>query len=212
MTGAERSSMSVLREKRRAELEAGALSTRDMILAATERLLADRPVHEITVAEIIEEAGIARGSFYAYFSSKRDVVSAVFAGLVEELDGLWAPFFEPADDRDPRVVFQEILSDALTLWDQNRSVVRAMHEYWNSYSELGKPWLDAMDRFTDGVAALVERREGGGLGSRQIAATAVWSTEQLLYVSATSKVSDLPAGDSIREIVTNLWNAVVFRP
>ncbi|MBI2895215.1 MAG: TetR/AcrR family transcriptional regulator [Deltaproteobacteria bacterium] len=49
------------------------------------RLFAERGYHHTQIADIIEAAGIARGTFYLYFDSKR----AIFAEL---LDGLFATF------------------------------------------------------------------------------------------------------------------------
>lgn len=51
---------------------------------AFRRLLEQKPYKKITVAEICEEAGIARKTFYAYFGNKEDVVSYIFRRDVTE--------------------------------------------------------------------------------------------------------------------------------
>lgn len=53
---------------------------RDAILEAAKRVFQERGFHEASVAHIIQDAQIARGTFYLYFSSKRDV----FAELLDE--------------------------------------------------------------------------------------------------------------------------------
>lgn len=57
---------------------------RDAILEAAKRVFRKRGFHEASVQHIIAEAQIARGTFYLYFSSKRDV----FAELLDEFVAL----------------------------------------------------------------------------------------------------------------------------
>lgn len=57
---------------------------RDAILEAAKRVFRQRGFHEASVQHIIAEAEIARGTFYLYFSSKRDV----FAELLDEFVAL----------------------------------------------------------------------------------------------------------------------------
>jgi len=56
---------------------------------AAKRVFADKGFHLSWVADIVKEAGIARGTFYLYFKSKQDVFSALlddtFASLRKRL-------------------------------------------------------------------------------------------------------------------------------
>ena len=60
-------------ERRRAE-------RREAILAAAKRVFRDKGYHQASVHDIIDDASIARGTFYLYFSSKQEV----FAQLVDD--------------------------------------------------------------------------------------------------------------------------------
>lgn len=53
---------------------------RESLVAAAKQVFADRGYHAAGVADIIEAAGVARGTFYNYFESKR----AVFDAVLEE--------------------------------------------------------------------------------------------------------------------------------
>ena len=44
-------------------------------MSATERLLADVPLHQLSVEQILAEAGVSRRTFYVYFGSKFAVVT-----------------------------------------------------------------------------------------------------------------------------------------
>ncbi len=51
---------------------------RDRILDSAFRLFIDRGVHAVGMAEIAEDAGLRRNSLYRYFSSRDDIVVALF--------------------------------------------------------------------------------------------------------------------------------------
>jgi AcrR family transcriptional regulator len=61
-------------------------SQRERLLAAVVRVTAARGYEATTVADILEEAGVGRESFYELFTDKRDCMLAAHAILVEDLE------------------------------------------------------------------------------------------------------------------------------
>ncbi len=55
------------------------------LLAAARKVFAERGYHKAGVSDIIREAGVARGTFYNYFDSKRAVFQHVLDGITEDL-------------------------------------------------------------------------------------------------------------------------------
>lgn len=55
------------------------------LLFAARTVFAARGYHAASVSDIIETAGVARGTFYNHFESKRDVFAAVLAALMDEI-------------------------------------------------------------------------------------------------------------------------------
>lgn len=53
------------------------LKTRAALLAAGLKLLADRPIDGISVDDIVQHAGVAKGSFFNHFADKDDFASAI---------------------------------------------------------------------------------------------------------------------------------------
>jgi AcrR family transcriptional regulator len=53
---------------------------REQVLGCAVKVFSQRGYHATTVSDIIEEAGVARGTFYLYFKSKR----AIFDELLDE--------------------------------------------------------------------------------------------------------------------------------
>jgi len=57
------------------------------ICEAALRVFLDKGVESATVDDITASAGVAKGSFYRYFDDKTQLVEALFAPLVAQLDG-----------------------------------------------------------------------------------------------------------------------------
>jgi AcrR family transcriptional regulator len=57
---------------------------RDMIRASALALFGDRGVDDTSVNDIVKKAGIAKGTFYLYYSSRDDLTNAVFEEFASE--------------------------------------------------------------------------------------------------------------------------------
>jgi AcrR family transcriptional regulator len=62
------------------------------ILEATERLLRERPLSQLSVADIIEAAGVSRTTFYAYFASKTAVIAEALREVMDQVIVAVRPF------------------------------------------------------------------------------------------------------------------------
>ena len=71
----------------RPPLQSRSEKTLERILAATKKLLRERPMAEITVADITAKARCSTGSFYQRFSSKEELLSALYSQYDQELRG-----------------------------------------------------------------------------------------------------------------------------
>jgi AcrR family transcriptional regulator len=204
---------SELRDRRREALAKP--DTRMALLQATERQLANTPLHDLSVARILDEAQVSRASFYSYFESKYELAAMLLASVMDDMYELWRPFIERREEDDPVVVFRAVLRDAVALWSSNRVIARVMHEYWNSVPEIGEQWLRAMERFTAAVAAELDRDRAAGLApagrdTRELAAAALWATEQLLFVAGTGASPDLRDEEAIFETLIALWSGLLY--
>jgi len=79
---------------------------RQQILQATEKLLANRRFHEVTLGEVARVAAVGKGTIYQYFEDKEDLFFQVTSGAFDELCGLLT---RNVPDRAP---FEERLLDA----------------------------------------------------------------------------------------------------
>jgi len=94
-----------LAARRRAE-------TRARILDAAATAFADAGYHNTSVDDIIGRAGVARGTFYLYFESKRGVLAAVLADILGGIDlAVQAIRLE-----QPETPYQQLVANLARAW------------------------------------------------------------------------------------------------
>ena len=115
---------SIARERTVAERQPGAEEKRRRILEAAVRVFARRGFHASRVGDIAEEAGVAHGLLYHYFSSKDEVLQTVFrenwAELLERFEQVEASD-EPADEK-----LHGLLKILLRTWRNDPDLVTVM--------------------------------------------------------------------------------------
>jgi AcrR family transcriptional regulator len=89
---------------------------REQLLELGVRLLATRPLEQLSIDLLAEEAGISRGLLYHYFGNKQDFHEAVVRRATEELFALT----EPVDDPDPFVRLAASLDSYVAYVETNR--------------------------------------------------------------------------------------------
>src|ERR1700751_4629142 len=90
--------LSQTRRSDRPRAHGGDSETERAIFAATEELLAVVPLQDLSVAQIIERAGVPRATFYFYFSSKYAVVTGLLASVMDEIYDVRQPFVQRKGD------------------------------------------------------------------------------------------------------------------
>ncbi len=84
--------------KRPAPTPRGVKETRDRLIAVARRLFATRGYPGVSVDEIVDAAGVTKGSLYHHFSNKKDVFQAVVEQVESEIhDRLAAAASRPGD-------------------------------------------------------------------------------------------------------------------
>lgn len=132
------------REERSAQIRAD-------LLAAAERLLAQKGVDRATISDITSEAGLGFGTFYNYFSSKeelyQELVLAGLAMLVERIDDRCAATGDHVERLrvlgEEAADFAAMHSDLFLLLTTNPDVHQAAHEGVEGLSRCLERWLQA---------------------------------------------------------------------
>src|SRR2546425_11855984 len=96
----------------RPRAHAGDSDTELAIFTATEELLEQVPLQDLSVAQIIAKAGVSRATFYFYFSSKYAVVAGLLAGVMDEIYAVMQPFIQRESDSIAEEPLRESLQAA----------------------------------------------------------------------------------------------------
>jgi TetR/AcrR family transcriptional regulator, ethionamide resistance regulator len=186
----------------------------EAIIAATERLLRERPLNELTVADIIDAAGISRTSFYANFNSKTSVIAECLRRVMDQVTVAVEPFHSRSEI-DPEAAIRVSLQRWLEICTAHGALLRTVSEEWPHDAELRQLWLEMLEALTAGTAKVIRgARERGqapdGADARTLAACLMWGHERVLHVALVGEARGLPRPDSIVEplvqmVVGGLW-------
>jgi TetR/AcrR family fatty acid metabolism transcriptional regulator len=130
---------------------------RRLILDAAVRVFARKGYHSCRVGDITEEAGVAHGLLYHYFSSKEEVLETVFRDTwTEVLDGFTAV---EQSDEPPRDQLRHVAAILLGVWRRNPDLVRVLvrevarsPQVQSKVGELGQAF-EAIERIVAGGQA-----------------------------------------------------------
>lgn len=186
---------------------------RATIMAATERLLADRPLHELSVSEIVAASGASRASVYFYFAGKSAILAALAESTSHELIEILQPWFDGEDGVDAPLL-RRCFQASVELWSEHRSILTATVESWRLDPEVGALWGDVMRSLIEHTQARIERarRAGHAIGrgdAAAIAETLVWSTERLHYVALADIAPALADPEQLTDSLMALWTGML---
>ena len=188
---------------------------RAALLAAAERLRADRRIADLTVADVLAEAGVARASFYFYFGSKYDLVVALAEQIMDEVAQAAAPWLDRRE-LEPAQALRAASSGALAAWRDHGAVLRAVAESWHASPELGDAWGAFIERFVTRAREQIERDRTAGVApadgpdAATLAASLIWMNERVFYLWASGSQPELGDADTVVDTLTAIWLGAVY--
>lgn len=102
---------------------------REQILQAAREVFAERGYHGASVSAMVERCGVAQGTFYLYFQSKREVFEALLDGFAETI---YKTFFIPGAEQ---VITQE------EIWSRFVVISSWALEVFNAHQDLARLFL-----------------------------------------------------------------------
>ena len=98
--------------------------TRNQIIEASEQLFKEKSVSKVTINDIVQRAGIAKGTFYLYFDSKETLVwnfiDTKLSGLNKYLAKLEVEGYEKED-------IEKIISYIASFSKKHKTLIKLMH-------------------------------------------------------------------------------------
>jgi len=188
---------------------------RDAILAATRGLLADHRFDELSVADILAAANVARGSFYFYFESKQDVLVELVRRAVSQGHAAAQPWLRHHDADERRAAIRSGIMDGAKLWRDEAPVLRAIVENWRCDPKLSALWLEQMEGFTTATAERINADRDAGsawsspLDVQALASALTWLGERLYYLAAVG-VAPFDDENALVDVLTHIWMSTLY--
>lgn len=137
---------------------------REKVLAAARRVFSEKGYHAASITDIIEAAGIARGTFYLYFESKRAIFAELldhfFLHLKREVRVVDVSAGAPA----PRTQLHVIVRDVLQTLIDNRDLTRILlREALGVDDDFDRKLADFYDRLLELVRHSLQTGQSLGL-------------------------------------------------
>jgi AcrR family transcriptional regulator len=175
---------------------------RQEILDATSRLIAERPVHEVTVLAIMERTTLSRKSFYVYFRDRSELIIALVQPLRAQADASLEHWVGAAD---PVQAGRAALRAAAALYRQHGTILRAL--FWASAEdpdlaaarrELTEPIIDTALRVISPIAACRDPRRLRAT----VRALVTMNQHSMLALPADATDADL---DQLVDTLATIW-------
>jgi TetR/AcrR family transcriptional regulator, ethionamide resistance regulator len=187
---------------------------RARILDAAERVLAGRRFESLSVADILDAAGVSRGSFYFYFANKHAVLAELVRRAVasaREAAGTWAGDESGA----PGSALRRGTREGSRLWREHAPVLQAIVENWQSDPALAALWTQTMDGFTAVAAERIQADRAAGLALDRgddpwvLASVLCWMSERAWYLAAIGHAG-FTDQDGLADTLTEVWQASIY--
>ncbi|WP_158895028.1 TetR/AcrR family transcriptional regulator [Amycolatopsis anabasis] len=184
------------------------------ILATAERLLAERPLSEISIDDLALGAGISRPTFYFYFRSKNAVLLSLLDRVAEEADAASLDFLGQAG-RNPAQRWRACLTAIYETFRSHRAVALACAEVRATNAEVRQLWAGVMAGWIGRTAEAIEaeRARGaapGGLPARDIAIALNSMNERVLHATLGDEHPAVAERDVV-DVLLNIWLTTIYR-
>ncbi len=186
------------------------------ILTTAQRLLEERPLNEISVADLAAGAGISRPTFYFYFPSR----DAVLLTLVERMAAEAAAAIENRDETlallaaDPKSGLRQRLEDVYAVFASRRAVILAAAELRATNAGGRQLWTRVMEGWVEQVSAIIEaERERGaappGPPARELAIALVQMNERAQHATLSGEEPSLPDA-AMMDVLVEIWLRAIY--
>jgi len=176
---------------------------RRQILHFAKQVFSKKGFHDASVSDIIHEAGIARGTFYLYFTGKRDVFDTLLDDLLQELRLRIQPIELGPGSPEPLDQLKANIRRVLELVPQEPELFRILLHHASGLDQQSAAILRI---FYDRVLTLIERslEHGKRLGlvrlcDTRIVALCILGTIKQVADWLTAQRSKPPALDVLAE-------------
>ncbi len=179
---------------------------KSQILFSASKVFAKKGYHDASISDIIDHAGIARGTFYLYFEHKRDVFDHLLKEFLNQLDQLIKPVDILPGAADP---LQQLRDNILSILNQIKKYPDIAKILLHQSTGLDKRSSEAVEFFYNRVLDMIENalKVGIGLGiirkcnTRISAIIALGTVKEVANYLLSSSKNTIPLQKISEEII-----------
>lgn len=180
---------------------------RSLLLEALSAQLEGQSLADVSVAEVAEQAGLGRSTFYFYFSSKNEAVTHLLAEIfdrqIADVGEVINGTGEPLDNLS-RALYLTVES-----WMAQRRKFLAMLDARDADPETRGIWGAWLRRYEDFVAGYVaEHRQRGDICSRDLAHSLI--SLNALVLERHLRGGGLDSPESVHAALQHIWTTAIF--
>lgn len=183
--------------------------TRTLLLDSAGTVFSRLGYARATVADITDEAGVSRATFYVYFASKADVFRAV-AGYVRDQ---FLAAHELPDVEDPYQLARESSAAFLAACTAHRELLTVIEHQALGDDEIAQIWREIRERPLQRTTGYIERVAAEGLARPAAPARAVAEATYGMFMHYAQLVAARPAeGEQAVEHLTAMYLRLIGLP
>jgi AcrR family transcriptional regulator len=184
------------------------------ILSTAERLLAQRPLTDISVDDLAKGAGISRPTFYFYFPSKDAVLLALVEQVINEADGNADAAMGGMDAAvDPAGVWKAI-NALFSTFGAHRAVTLAGAAARPTNADVRALWSRFMQKWIDHTTSSIQAERDRGAAPDTIPAAALATSlnlmnERTMLAAFADEQPAIPA-EQLVDTLAHVWVASIY--
>ncbi|MDE8649299.1 TetR/AcrR family transcriptional regulator [Rhodococcus qingshengii] len=184
------------------------------ILEGAYEILRSEPLRNVSIDDLAKRAGLSRSSFYFYFESKWQVLSALLSSVTADVFTASVMIFERPPGISPEAAIEYAVSQVIVVWEKHGHIFREVGDAAAAEPSLQAQWDKILGRFVDAAAAAIERDRAAGVAiagppARSLAAALIWMGERNLGLMSMRSENAIRTEEMV-ETVTTVWLRSVF--
>ena len=125
----------------------------EQIFHAAKMAFAEKGFYKTSISDIIQKAGIARGTFYLYFKNKQHIFISLLDALLQDIDERFLPVELGPGAASPIAQIKANLTRILSLAVDEPHLIRTLFHHATGLDELVD---EKLDDFYDSIAERIE--------------------------------------------------------
>jgi AcrR family transcriptional regulator len=184
------------------------------ILEGAYDILRTTPLRNVSIDDLAKRAGLSRSSFYFYFESKWQVLSALLSKVTADVFQASRLIFDRPDGMPPEAAIEHAVNEIIDVWERHGHVLREVADAAAAEPDLQTQWDAILGRFIDAAATSIERDRAAGVAidgppARALAAGLMWMGERNLSLMSLRSENAIPSED-MAETMTTIWLRTVW--